>query len=164
MGAVSAHDVAAYVLAAQPAPITTMKLQKLVYYSQAWHLAWTGKPLFKEEIQAWANGPVVYELFRSHRGKYVITAGQLGAGDPGALNASQRSVVDAVVASYSKLTASQLSILTHSEQPWKSARGAAGAGANSSAPIKHTVMREYYRSLQKAGDTVDPADAFATTT
>ena len=26
--------------------MTAMKLQKLVYYSQAWHLVWEEKPLF----------------------------------------------------------------------------------------------------------------------
>lgn len=162
MGTVSALDVAKYILKSQPAPVTTMKLQKLVYYSQAWHLAWTGKPLFSEEIQAWANGPVVYELFRAHRGKYSISCDQLNAGDPSTLNQAQKSVVDAVVGSYDKLTASQLSMLTHAEDPWKVARGSAGPGENSSSPIDRTVMRKFYSALQQAEGVVDPADAFAT--
>lgn len=162
MGTVSALDVAKYVLAGQPASMTTMKLQKLVYYSQAWHLAWTGEPLFNEEIQAWANGPVVYSLFSAHRGKYTISCDQLPVGDKEALDATQKSVVDAVVASYSKLSASQLSILTHSEDPWKLARGSAQPGDFSSATIEQATMREYYQALQASDATVDPADAFAT--
>jgi hypothetical protein len=50
----SAHDFAAYVLAEQ-GEMTTWKLQKLVYYSQAWHLVWDGEPLFTERIEAWAG-------------------------------------------------------------------------------------------------------------
>ena len=35
--------------------ITHLKLQKLIYYAQAWSLALKGKTLFEEEIQAWAG-------------------------------------------------------------------------------------------------------------
>jgi uncharacterized phage-associated protein len=55
---VSVDDVAAYILE-QRGPMSAMKLQKLVYYSQAWSLVWEDRPLFREEIQAWASGPVV---------------------------------------------------------------------------------------------------------
>lgn len=46
---VGVDDVAAALLA-RTGSITTMKLQKLVFYSQAWHLAFTGGPLFPETI------------------------------------------------------------------------------------------------------------------
>ena len=49
-----------------------MKLQKLVYYCQAWSLAWDDVPLFDEDFPAWANGPVCPELFDLHHGKSVI--------------------------------------------------------------------------------------------
>ena len=42
-------DVAKYILQ-RTGKISTWKLQKLCYYSQAWTLAWTGKPLFEEEF------------------------------------------------------------------------------------------------------------------
>jgi uncharacterized phage-associated protein len=57
----SAHDVAAYILSRQ-GRMTAMKLQKLVYYSQAWSVVWDERPLFPEKIEAWANGPVVRDL------------------------------------------------------------------------------------------------------
>ena len=46
------------------------KLHKLAYYCQAWSLVWDDEPLFKEDLQAWANGPVCPELFRKHSGMY----------------------------------------------------------------------------------------------
>ena len=49
-----------------------MKLQKLVYYCQAWSLAWDDKPLFDEDFEAWANHPVCPELFKHHKGKVYI--------------------------------------------------------------------------------------------
>ncbi|HCU23588.1 MAG TPA: hypothetical protein DF383_01115, partial [Deltaproteobacteria bacterium] len=69
----SVHDVATYILK-KTGPITAMKLQKLVYYSQAWSLVWDEKPLFKEKIEAWTNGPVVPALYRLHRGKFEISS------------------------------------------------------------------------------------------
>ena len=43
--------------------ITLRKLQKLVYYCQAWSLVWDGVPLFKEDIVACPHrGPIVPEL------------------------------------------------------------------------------------------------------
>lgn len=41
--------------------ITPLKLQKLIYYAQAWSLALPERayPLFDEDMQAWAHGPVV---------------------------------------------------------------------------------------------------------
>lgn len=65
-------DVAKYILH-KKGPMTTMKLQKLVYYCQAWSLVWDGKPIFEEKIQAWASGPVVRELYNEHRGVFIIS-------------------------------------------------------------------------------------------
>ena len=64
-------DVTNYILE-KIGKMSTWKLQKLCYYSQAWHLAWTGKPIFGEEFEAWANGPVCVELFHAHQGKFVV--------------------------------------------------------------------------------------------
>ncbi|HSS48337.1 MAG TPA: type II toxin-antitoxin system antitoxin SocA domain-containing protein, partial [Thermoanaerobaculia bacterium] len=61
------HNVAAYILQKQ-GEMTAMKLQKLVYYSQAWSLVWDEEPLFAERVEAWANGPVVPDLYREHKG------------------------------------------------------------------------------------------------
>lgn len=47
--------------------LTPMKLQKLVYFAHGWHLALTGNPLIKEEIQAWKFGPVVQSLYHEFK-------------------------------------------------------------------------------------------------
>ena len=52
----TALDVAAYILSKQ-GTMTAMKLQKLVYYAQAWPLVWDEKPLFREKIEAWGTAP-----------------------------------------------------------------------------------------------------------
>jgi uncharacterized phage-associated protein len=42
--------------------ISNLKLQKLLYYSQAWHLAIFDRRLFPERFQAWVHGPVIPTL------------------------------------------------------------------------------------------------------
>ena len=59
---VKAIDVAAYILRKQ-GTMPAMKLQKLVYYSQAWSLVWDDRPIFRDRIYAWANGPVIRNLY-----------------------------------------------------------------------------------------------------
>ncbi|WP_126421791.1 Panacea domain-containing protein [Asticcacaulis excentricus] len=144
-------DVAKYVLrlaAEKGEPeMTTWKLQKLVYYSQAWSLVWDDQPIFEEQIQAWANGPVCPDLYQRHKGQFKITANSLDAGDHRALTKAERETVEAVVRRYGKKTAHYLSELTHQEAPWKRARKGVKDGERSEKPISHADMAEYYGGL-----------------
>ncbi|NQU66475.1 MAG: DUF4065 domain-containing protein [Candidatus Marinimicrobia bacterium] len=49
--------------------ITNMKLQKLVYFANAFYLAMKEEcePLFRERIQAWKWGPVVEDLYHEFK-------------------------------------------------------------------------------------------------
>ncbi|WP_026343753.1 Panacea domain-containing protein [Nocardia sp. BMG111209] len=143
----SVHDVAAYILR-QSAPMTTMKLQKLCYYSQGWSLAWDGLPLFPETFRAWANGPVCYELFDTHRGRFQVS--EWPSGNPDRLTEDQRETVDAVLASYGKLTGQQLSDKTHGERPWVETRDGLADGAGSSREISMDLMQEFFGGLTEA--------------
>lgn len=142
----SVDDVAAAVLE-RTGPIDTFKLQKLVYYCQAWHLVWERRPLFQARVEAWANGPVVRKLYGSHRGRYRVESWPQG--DPSRLRPEEVTTVDAVVKHYNKFTGAQLAELTHAEQPWKGARAGAGLGPGEpgSAEILPASMLEYYESL-----------------
>jgi glr3897 protein len=140
----SAHDVAAYIIDKLGA-ITTMKLQKLLYYSQGWSLAWDEEPLFDEEIQAWANGPVVYDVFKEHRGKFKVDSWPKG--DLARLTSDQADTVDAVIGAYGALSGQQLSEKTHLERPWLEARKGTPSGAYSNKALSLDVMQEYFGSL-----------------
>lgn len=142
--AVSAHDVAAYILKHQ-GEMTTMKLQKLVYYCQAWSLVWDDEPLFHEAIEAWASGPVVRELYDLHRGMFKIS--KCPPGRASRLNRTQRETVDAVLRFYGKKPSHWLSDLTHNEDPWRQARCGLAPGERGSEIISHASMMEYYTSL-----------------
>jgi uncharacterized phage-associated protein len=140
----SAHDVAAYILERQ-SPISAMKLQKLVYYSQAWSLVWDDRLLFQEPIEAWANGPVVRELYDSHRGQFTVDAWPNGRAER--LDPQARATVDAVLGFYGNRDAAFLSELTHRERPWQTARAGIPHGARSTAVITPQSMKDYYGNL-----------------
>ena len=118
------HDVVAYILRKQ-GRMTAMKLQKLVYYCQAWALVWDDAPLFESRIEAWANGPVVPELYWRHRGEYWISSWE---GNADALTPTEVETVDAVLNFYGNKPSYWLSALTHKEKPWRDARSASRRG------------------------------------
>ena len=136
-------DVAAYILE-KAGPMTAWKLQKLVYYSQAWSLVWDQRPMFDERIEAWANGPVCPTLYNKHRGHFIVTD---IAGDPSALDKDARNTVDAVLLFYGNKHPQWLSDLTHSEAPWRDARGDLPLGANCCNEITLDTMAAYYESI-----------------
>lgn len=138
------HDVAAYILQKQGA-MTAMKLQKLVYYSQAWGLVWDGAALFDEEVQAWANGPVVPALYSAHRGSFVVSASPRG--NAAHLSPKQIATIDAVLNFYGDKEPEWLSNLTHQEKPWIAARAGVAPGERSEQPISQQSMYDYYSSL-----------------
>ena len=140
-------DVARYILEKR-GPMSAMKLQKLVYYSQGWHLVFDGEPLFDAEIEAWANGPVVRDLYRAHRGQFVVAEDAFAA--TRGLSEYEKTTIDAVLEAYGDFDAHQLSNLTHSERPWIEARKDIPEGARSNAVIDLETMREYYEAVLDA--------------
>jgi uncharacterized phage-associated protein len=147
------YDVAKYILQ-QHGPMTAMKLQKLVYYSQAWSLVWDEKPLFGEQIQAWRNGPVVRELYDLHKGLFTVTNDSIPTGDPKVLTKPQKETVDIILNTYGEKSAQWLSDLAHMEDPWKLARKGLPEDANCENEITHESMAEYYTSVGFNGELI----------
>lgn len=148
---VSCHDVAAYILD-KCGEMTAMKLQKLLYYSQAWSLVWDEEPLFRERIEAWANGPVVPDVYECHRGQFKVS--KWPKGDPSRLSKSQKATIDAVLKHYGSKPAQWLSDLTHLERPWRQAREGVEPGARGNTEITHAMMAEYYGGLGPESETL----------
>lgn len=141
----SVFDVADYILK-RMGKLPAMKLQKLVYYTQAWSLVWDDKPLFGARIEAWANGPVVPALFQKHRGQFEVSRQDVG-GDYSGLSDKQRETIDAIIAHYGNHSSQWLSDLTHAEKPWKQARQGLAPGERGNQTITLESMAEYYSSL-----------------
>lgn len=98
--------------------ISNLKLQKMLYYMQGFHLAYFKEPLFEEEIVAWQYGPVVvsvYEHYKSH-GSAGINADH----DIISLKPKEEVLFNEVFKVYGDYSAIGLMNLTHNEMPWKS--------------------------------------------
>lgn len=137
-------DVAKYILQKKGA-MTTMKLQKLVYYCQAWSVVWDAKPIFGEEIQAWASGPVTPKLYQAHKGQYQIST--LPSGNISNLTQQEKETIDSVLEFYGDKSAQWLSDLSHMEDPWNKAREGFSLGDNCENEITLASLEEYYGSL-----------------
>lgn len=139
-------DVAKYILHKQ-GRMSTWKLQKLCYYSQAWHLAWTGNPIFEEDFEAWANGPVCPELFHAHQGKFFVNENDFVRGNADDLDVDARDSINVVLNDYGEMEPYDLRELSHREAPWVNARGGIPDGEKCSTVITKESMGEYYGSL-----------------
>jgi uncharacterized phage-associated protein len=129
-------------------PISNLKLQKLLYYAQAWHLALYNKPLFQEKLEAWIHGPAV----RSVYGGFKDWSWNPITERPPKPDLPKHVVkhLDEVMGVYGGLSAFDLERLTHSEKPWQKARGTTPRDESSSAVISHDDMRKFYRSIMNA--------------
>ena len=142
-------DIAAYI--PQTRTSFNHKLQKLVYYCQAWSLVWDERHLFGQRIEAWASGPVVPELFAFHKGQFIINSVPIG--NPDCLDKDAKETIDAVIQFYGDKTPQWLSDLTHREAPWKDARKGLPDAERSNVEITLESMAEYYGSLLTNGET-----------
>ncbi len=142
----SVVDVAAYILEKlNPRNETTFWLQKLVYYSQVKSLLNFQTPLFHQKIEAWANGPVVRELFEKHRGVKKLSAWNTkDLGNSNSLSRNQKLSIDWALDKYGCLSGEILSELTHSEKPWNQARGDLDENEFCSEEITHQMMIDFY--------------------
>lgn len=142
----SIFNVAKYILKKQGS-MTAMKLEKLAYYCQAWSLGWDEVPLFDEDFQAWANGPVCPDLFARHKGIFIIDSNFFDDMPEYDFTQSQLETMDAVLNYYGDKEPQWLSELTHKERPWKSARTGIADGEKCNNVISKESMQEYYGGL-----------------
>lgn len=162
------EDVATYcglVLLKEGMTVSPLKLQKMLYYIQAWMMVFFDRQLlFDDKPQAWVNGPVypqVYDRFRSI-GRYdmmskddflqeeSLTEGieslekRLGLTEP------QLGVLQKIIDIYGSKSQDQLVFMTHCEDPWSIARGDLGPFENSDNPISFDDMYSFYKTRYEA--------------
>jgi uncharacterized phage-associated protein len=123
-------------LQSRSAAATGTKLQKLLYYAQAWHLVWEGRPLFPERLEAWSQGPVSPHVFAARH--------ERGAPAAQPLPDDAVSTLEAILGAYGERSGRWLSELTHREAPWRTARAGLPDEAQSQAEISTELMRQTY--------------------
>jgi uncharacterized phage-associated protein len=137
----SAFDVAAYFLAKQDPDageiISNLKLQKLLYYAQGFHLAMFDAPLFPERIKAWEHGPVVPQVWKQYTGS---GGSSLPVPDEKMdIDPETASFLDEVYDVYGQFSAWRLRELSHDEPPWIEAFNGTGV-------VHNDAMRSFFKT------------------
>ncbi|MGL4552196.1 MAG: Panacea domain-containing protein [Gemmataceae bacterium] len=129
----------------EPDPLTNLRLQKLLYYAQAWSFVVRGANLFPEAVQAWRHGPVVRRVYAAvPKGVKADVLGRKQFADAAPLTAEQSAFVRAVWETYREFSATKLAALTHDEDPWLDAWGDRPEGGTGSEVIPPESMADYF--------------------
>ena len=130
-----------------------LKLQKLLCYAEAYHLAYFGKKLTNCEYEAWVHGPVCRAVFSEMKGKSLIYADMKwdGEGDPDkdvheSLISTQLELLHSILKNLSTWTDLELEDASHSEDPWIIARKGYAPAAKCNVIIDKKLMEAYYRA------------------
>lgn len=138
-----ALDVARYfLLKADPEEgelISNLKLQKLLYYAQGFHLALYDGPLFAESVEAWMHGPVVPQVYHAYKGygaEGIPAPVDFGPGQ--VFSEEIVELLDEVYDVYGQFSAWKLREMTHREPPW--------AETPDGMEISPDAMRAYFKT------------------
>lgn len=131
--------------------ITPLKIQKLLYYAQAWHLALYDKPLMNVEFEAWAHGPVCPEVYY---GLNEYRYNPVGADADYFVDANiiddenKLDLLSQIMSIYGIYDGKYLEELTHQESPWIETRGNLSPEERCNAVIEEDLMKHFYREMQ----------------
>jgi uncharacterized phage-associated protein len=143
---ITAQDVADYIIWSSHEAgsfISNLKLQKLLYYVQAWHLAVFRRPLFPEKFQAWIRGPAIPEIYQRYQGYRWRNIDE--EVKPPDLDARTVGFIEEVLTEYGPMDARLLEQLACREDPWVLAREGIAEDEPSTAVIDEETMGNYYR-------------------
>lgn len=124
--------------------MTNMKLQKMLYYQQGFHLAYFGTPLFEDDIEAWMYGPVVPSVYEEYK-----AFGHQGIEPNRKLdftfdNDIESSLFNEVCKVYCAYSAVGLMNMTHEESPWKTTPTGEGS------VISKEKMKSFFKKRLRA--------------
>jgi len=131
-------------------PLNHLKIQKLLYYVQAWHLAFFGRPFFDDKFQAWVHGPVskiIYDRFKSSKSLYSeITKDDItNTNFLSVISEDKRLHIHKVLEVYMPYSGAQLELMSHKEQPWIKAREGVPAHQYCENEIDETVIESFFK-------------------
>lgn len=137
-------------------PVSPKKLQKLVYYVEAWHLVHFNSELIDENFEAWVHGPVVPELYQDLKqfgfNNIQVINDELDSAEErikkvakeNNLTEDQLELIYSVLNKYGTLSSFELEMLTHSEEPWIEARAGYPPHERCTNVILKKTMKEFY--------------------
>ena len=142
--------------------VSPLKLQKLLYYSQAWSMVFFGRnrQLFADVPQAWVNGPVypvIYDMWRERSMCEHLNPSDFGIGEDMVdsafedttktlnLDGDEIQLLEQIVLKYGSKSQNHLIFLTHSELPWCEKREGLEPYERSTKELSLDTMYNYYK-------------------
>lgn len=129
--------------------LINLKLQKLLYYLQAWSLGINQEPFLKCSFEAWVHGPVsreLYNRFKSSHSLYsFITVSDVVNENPETSIAQDDiEFINYILDNYAGYSGAELESMTHKEKPWLEAREGCTPMQSCDKTISEETMRVYY--------------------
>lgn len=149
---ISVEDLCDYIIAKcdeANTSLNNLKLQKLAYYADAWHLAFYSEKLINDKFMAWIHGPVcraIYDRFKDYKSLYsMITVEDMRESFNAESLGMVKNHIDKVLHVYAKYSGSQLEEMTHNEEPWINAREGYKSAQRCEVEISDEDIISYYK-------------------
>lgn len=143
-------EVARYIITKVDEPIPKFQLQKLVYYCQAWSLAWDDTELFDEDFEITLGGPVYKVLCDEHKDLIIVDKDSLKEINiEGVFNKDQLETMDSVINYYGDKDPFWLTELVRKERPWLETVKKYNEDESNGKIIDKNLIKEYYKNLER---------------
>lgn len=138
--------------------ITSLALQKSLYYVQGFYYAFNDKFLFEEDCQAWAHGPVYPEVYFKYKHyKFDPIESKIEVSDT-IFTSSELIIMENVVKHFCCYSGKVLEKFTHSEYPWLETRGEIPELESSTEIIKKEYIGKYFKDVKEKYNMINPND------
>ena len=140
-------------------PMSHLKLQKLIFYCDAYCLAYFDKELVTDQFEAWVHGPVSRKVYNRLKDKSILYSdliyskkeGEDVDVEFGKLTQDQQDLILSVLGDLSKWTGIELEAATHKEKPWLEARKGYSEADKFNELISKDTTRLFYKTEINGG-------------
>ncbi len=137
-------------------PMSHLKLQKLLFYCDAYCLAFFGEELISDKFEAWVHGPVCRKVFDQLKGASILYSDMTYTPIPDVdedacfnqLPIDVKDLLNDVLSNLVQWTGIELERSTHKELPWIEARKGYGEADKCHVEISKETTRMFYRKQQ----------------
>lgn len=126
--------------------ITPLKLQKILYYAQGYHLAINDKALFDEDFQAWAHGPANPAIYDKYKEYGCSSISEPKENDVPNFDHDLVDFLYSIWNTFGIYDGRYLEELTHKETPWVEARKGFQPGEICTTVITKDSMKKFFKS------------------
>ena len=138
--------------------ITPLALQKMLYYTQGFYMAFYKKEFWESDCEAWIHGPVyreIYEQFKEYKYNVIKIKSKINSE---LFTSEEISVVDSVCENFGCYSGTMLESFTHDEDPWRLTRGGLDENEKSNKIIEKQLIDEYFSRVIKENQIERPED------